>query len=112
MDKKYYLIYFDPTRGRRVFLDRLAKLGDRVFMDDTLYIVKSELTALEIYEHFVAPPLDDGKLELFITEINPANGNTFGSWGVDFWRFLGLYSDEPAADNKEPQNKNEDSQNA
>ena len=93
-NKKFYLIYFDPTKERKPLLERLAKLGDRVFMDDTLYIVKSELSAFEIYERFVAPPFDDGKMELFITQIHPENGNTFGSWGPDFWRFLGLYSDE------------------
>lgn len=108
MDKKYYLIYFDPKRDRQTFLDRLAKLGDRVYMDDTLYIVKSEMTALEIYEKFVAPPMDDAQFELFITEINPFNGNTFGCWGPDFWRFLGLYTDEQPKSEEEPTEENKE----
>ena len=108
-NKKYFLIYFDPTKDRNILKERVAKLGDRVYMDETLYIVKTELTAQEIYARFIVPPFEDANMELFITQLHPEDGQTFGSWGADLWRFLGLYSDEqpaveetPVEENKEP----------
>ena len=111
--EKFYLIYFSPDWGeyKHVFLDRITKLGPRVYVSDTMYIVKSSLTGYEIYEKFMAPPVDGiGKQhELFITDINPDSGNTFGLFSSDFWRFLGLYSDEQPEDEQSDENKNKES---
>ena len=104
MNEKYYIIYFDvPLLKIKPLIDRLAKLGDRVFLNDTLYVVKSSLSALEIYQRFTAPPFDGHNFGLFITEFNPSAGNTFGSWGVDLWRFLGLYEEPKDEEEKRDQ---------
>lgn len=111
--EKFYLIYFSPDWGeyKHVFLDRIAKLGPRVYVGETIYIVKSSLTAYEIYEKFMAPPIDsvEKPYELFITDINPDAGNTFGLFSPDFWRFLGFYSDEQPEDEQSDENKNKES---
>ena len=110
--EKFYLIYFSPEWGenKQVLLDRLAKLGPRVYLNETMYIVKSSLTGYEIYEKFLAPPIDNAdKHELFITDIKPDTGNTFGLFNTDFWRFLGLYIDEKAKSEESTENKNKES---
>ena len=100
-NKKTYLIYIERAKMDKNMADRIAKLGDRVFMDTGLYLVKSEFDAFGIYDHLTAPPFEE--MELFITEINPENGNTYGMWdNSSFWRFLGLYSDEQPKDGGEP----------
>ena len=110
--EKYYLIYFSPKWGdnKKIFLERIAKLGPRVYIGETMYMVKSSLTGHEIYNIFMSPPIDVAdKHELFISDINPLNGNTFGLFTTDFWRFLGLYVDDEPKNEESIENKNKES---
>jgi len=87
--------------------DRIAKLGDRVFMDTGLYLVKSTLVASEITALLTAPPYDN--VEVFVAELHPEEGNTFGLWrSTNLWSFLGLYSDENQQNEETIENKDND----
>lgn len=96
-NKKTYLIYIDRAQMGKSFADRIAKLGDRVFMDTGLYLVKCKDTAEEITALLTAPPYN--QTEVFVAELKPDEGNIFGLWkNLDLWRFLGLYSEEKPKD--------------
>ncbi len=86
---KVYLIYYDPTKEDKKFTDRIVKLGDRFQIDKTTFLVKSDLSCVEIYDGFTSEPFE--QMEVLITELNPQN--TFGLWGPEIWRFFELYNE-------------------
>ena len=95
-DKKYFLIYVDPVN--ETIVNRISKIGDRVFIDDCLYLVKTSDDVFNIYQKLTAPPFDEANIEIFVTELHPERGEVFGKCSSNVWRFLGLYTDEQQKD--------------
>lgn len=86
---KVYLIYYDPTKEDKKFTDRIVKIGDRFQIDKTTFLVKSDLSCIDIYDGFTSEPFEN--MEVLITEVNPQN--TFGLWGPEIWKFFELYNE-------------------
>ena len=106
-ENKYFLIYVDPVN--ETLVNRISKIGDRVFIDDCLYLVKTSDDVFNIYQKLTATPFDEANIEIFVTELHPERGEVFGKCNSNVWRFLGLYSDEKAEDEQSDENKNKES---
>ncbi len=104
-----YLIYFDLAHFNKIegeqiakiIGDRIVKIGERYELGENLYLVKSDKSAVELYPEIAQPYLIHGEetprefehIALVITQINVENGNTFGVWSAELWRFLGMFND-------------------
>lgn len=101
---KTYIIYLQRSGILKPLIERLGLIGDRVFLDTGLYLVKSDETSVDILGKLAAPPFDN--MEIFVAELKPEDGNIYGAVrNANIWRFLGLL-DEPNEENAQESTNN------
>jgi hypothetical protein len=99
---KIYFIYYDQGITDKKIAERVLKIGDHVQPDPekNFFLVKSDLTAMEIYDGFTSGL--DVSFRVLVGEIEPTN--VFGLWTEALWKFFGF---ETADNNKEEEKQEE-----
>ena len=101
---KTYIVYLQRSGIQKPLIERIGLIGDHVFLDTGLYLVKSEEPAVDIQAKLAAPPYDN--MEIFVAELKPEEGNIYGAVrNANIWRFLGLL-DEPNEENAQESTNN------